>query len=320
MRPMSNRLICWLKKLPVWLPIITTTKSSPAGFQKVNTTGLYQCSINTCLLIEKKGSFLVIKYVFLEAIEYATFVGRTTRNVCASEMAKRQHQFSQTQLSKQLQTVFTSDCKFKSLFSRVNGASEMAKRQHQFSQTQLSKQLQTVFTSDCKFKSLFSRVNRCVKDYWLEVNSLFHSIDGVKVNQSPTLRLEVSSGALSFGSDFKNSWGGQSGTNYVHADLFLAFRDSVKDRFSTGVPTAFDPKDDNLRLPIGGEFSYSFIAPTFKRPRQPSLTRGTPEGKCKLLKLCHFNVTRYGHFPIWFWQFYSGIVFKNYFQLNVSAE
>ena len=281
MRPMSNRLICWLKKLPVWLPIITTTKSSPAGFQKVNTTGLYQCSINTCLLIEKKGSFLVIKYVFLEAIEYATFVGRTTRNVCASEMAKRQHQFSQTQLSKQLQTVFTSDC---------------------------------------KFKSLFSRVNRCVKDYWLEVNSLFHSIDGVKVNQSPTLRLEVSSGALSFGSDFKNSWGGQSGTNYVHADLFLAFRDSVKDRFSTGVPTAFDPKDDNLRLPIGGEFSYSFIAPTFKRPRQPSLTRGTPEGKCKLLKLCHFNVTRYGHFPIWFWQFYSGIVFKNYFQLNVSAE
>ena len=157
----------------------------------------------------------------------------------------------------------------------------MAKRQHQFSQVQLSKQLQTIFTSDCKFKSLFSRVNRCVKDYW---NSLFHSVDGVKVNQSPTLKLEVPSGALSFGADFKNSWGGQSGTNYVHADLFLAFRDSVKDRFSTGVPTAFDPKDDNLRLPIGGEFNYSFVASTFKRPRQPSATRVTPEGKCKLLK------------------------------------
>ena len=175
-----------------------------------------------------------------ESFEFVTFVGRSCRNICNSEVTKRQTQFAQSQLGKQVQTLFTQEC---------------------------------------RFKSLFARVNRCVKDFW---NSLFADIDGVKVNQSPNLRLEVPTNALSFGPEFKNSWGGKNGTGHVHGDLFLAFRDTVKDRFGPGVPTTYEPRDDNgTRLPLGGEFSYSFNFASFKRPRQPSATRVTPDGKCK---------------------------------------
>ena len=175
-------------------------------------------------------------------MEYVTFVGRSCRNICSSEVAKRQSLFAQSQLSKQIQTLFTQEC---------------------------------------RFKSLFSRVNRCLKDFW---NSLFIDVDGVKVNQSPSLKLDIPAGALSFGPEFKNSWGGKNNTGHVHSDLFLAFRDNTKERFGPGIPNTYEPRDDNVRLPLGGDFSYSFTSPTFKRPRQPSATRVTPDGKCEYFR------------------------------------
>ena len=132
-----------------------------------------------------------------------------------------------------------------------------------------------MFTTDCRFKSLFSRTNRCIKDY---VNSIFGGVDGMKVNQSPVLKLEVPPSFVGFNPEFTGSWGGQGG---VHSDLFMSFRDNIKDKYSAGVAPSYDPKDDSLRVPLGSEFSYAFAGANFKRPRPPSNSRITPDGKSK---------------------------------------
>ena len=44
--------------------------------------------------------------------------------------------------------------------------SEIARRRSEHSQKQLSKDVQSLFTEQCRFRSLFSRVNRCLKDFY----------------------------------------------------------------------------------------------------------------------------------------------------------
>ena len=153
--------------------------------------------------------------------------------------------------------------------------SEMSKRRAQYAQKELARELQTMFTTDCRFKSLFSRTNRCLKDFF---NSVLAPVDGLKVNQSPSLKLDIPAACLSISPDFTGSWGGQGG---VHSDLFMSFRDNIKDKYGPGVASAYEPREDTLRVPLGNEFAYAFSPATFKRPRPPSNTRLTPDGKSK---------------------------------------
>ena len=150
--------------------------------------------------------------------------------------------------------------------------SEVARRRAQYSQAQFGKEIQSLFTSDCKFRSLFARVNRCLKDYF---NSMLAPIPGLKVNQSPSLKIDVPKNCVAFDGQFTGSWGGQGG---VHNDLFMSFRDGIKDKYSANTPN-FEPRDDALRVPLGSEFAYAFAPATFKRPRAPSNSRVTPDGK-----------------------------------------
>ena len=153
--------------------------------------------------------------------------------------------------------------------------SEMSKRRAQYAQREMAKELQTMFTNDCRLKSLFSRTNRCLKDFF---NSLFAGVDGVKVNQSPCLKLDIPAACLAFNNDFTGSWGGQGG---VHSDLFMSYRDNIKDKFGPGITSGYEPRDDSLRVTLGNEFSYAFSPASFKRPRPPSNSRLTPDGKSK---------------------------------------
>ena len=151
----------------------------------------------------------------------------------------------------------------------------MAKRRAQYAQKELSREIQSMFVNDCQFKSLFSRVNRCLKDYF---STAFGQVDGMKVNAAPSLKVDIPSTIFAFTPDFTGSWGGQGG---VHSDLFMSFRDNIKDKFSAGMPSNYEPRDDQLRVPIGSEFSYAFGNVNFKRPRPPSNSRLTPDGKSK---------------------------------------
>ena len=151
--------------------------------------------------------------------------------------------------------------------------SEVAKRRAQYAQAQFGRELQTLFTSDCKFRSLFSRVNRCLKDYF---NSTFAPVNGMRVNHSPTLKIEVPFNCVAFDNQFNGSWGGQGG---VHNDLFMSFRDGLREKFTPNQVPNFEPRDDTMRVPLGQEFSYSFSNGSFKRPRAPSNCRITPDGK-----------------------------------------
>ena len=144
-----------------------------------------------------------------------------------------------------------------------------------------------MFTTDCKLKSLFSRVNRCLKDYF---NTTFGSVDGFKVNQSPSLKIDIPAACVSFTPEFTGSWGGQGG---VHSDLFMSFRDNIKDKYSPGITPSYEPKDDSIRVPIGSEFSYAFGPSTFKRPRAPSNSRVTPDGKSKFKTFIILCMTSY---------------------------
>ena len=111
---------------------------------------------------------------------------------------------------------------------------------------------------------------------------MFSNVPGLRVVQAPVLKIDVPRNAVAFDQNFTGSWGGQSG---VHSELFASFRDGIMEQFNSSVATSYEPKMDGLRVPLGQEFSYSFSPATFKRPRTPSTTRVTPDGKGKYVGL-----------------------------------
>lgn len=62
--------------------------------------------------------------MFLETVEYLTYLGRLTRNLSEAEVLKRRAQHSQKMFGKIYSEVFVENCRFNSLVARLSKSSK----------------------------------------------------------------------------------------------------------------------------------------------------------------------------------------------------